>query len=211
MRERLTRFLRDVVGRNTEVFVEMLCEQVDTAVAAATLLCEAAEQGQDPGPVSQRIGELEDAGDKHRAALIAELSQALTTPIDREDLFRLSRSIDDVLDYLRDFADELAMFGIDDPSLLAPPIAALRTGLEGLREAVVALACQPARVGRLARDAKHATAVHHAYQQALLQVLEGPVTTDMLRSRELLRRLDVGGLRLGEAADALADGVLKRG
>jgi uncharacterized protein len=36
------------------------------------------------------------------------------------------------------------------------------------------------------------------------------VTTEVLRRRELLRRVDVTGLRLAEAADALSDGAVKR-
>lgn len=44
----------------------------------------------------------------------------------------------------------------------------------------------------------------------LADVLEGDVTTGMLRRRELLRRLDVVGLRFGEAVDALADAAVKR-
>jgi hypothetical protein len=39
---------------------------------------------------------------------------------------------------------------------------------------------------------------------------DGPVTAATLRRRELLRRVDVIGLRLGEAANALADGAVKR-
>jgi len=37
------------------------------------------------------------------------------------------------------------------------------------------------------------------------------VTMQTLRERELLRRLDVAGLRLATAADALISGALKRG
>jgi hypothetical protein len=40
---------------------------------------------------------------------------------------------------------------------------------------------------------------------------EEEVTMRTLRQRELLRRLDIAGIRLGEAADALTSGALKRG
>jgi hypothetical protein len=36
------------------------------------------------------------------------------------------------------------------------------------------------------------------------------VTMELIKRRELLRRLDVVGLRLIEAVDALSDGLLKR-
>jgi hypothetical protein len=44
----------------------------------------------------------------------------------------------------------------------------------------------------------------------MARVLRGDIDANTMRERELLRRLDVVGLRLGEAADALADGALKR-
>src|SRR5690625_4357254 len=59
------------------------------------------------------VGDIEHQGDDSRAALISELSRALTTPIDREDLFRLSSSIDDILDNLRDFVREHDLFGVE--------------------------------------------------------------------------------------------------
>ena len=56
-----------------------------------------------PGEAHERIAEIEQRGDAMRAELVTRLSGVLVAPIDREDLFRLSRSIDDVLDNLRDF------------------------------------------------------------------------------------------------------------
>jgi hypothetical protein len=41
-------------------------------------------------------------------------------------------------------------------------------------------------------------------------LFEQEVSTELLKRRELLRRLDVVGLRLGECADALSDAMLKR-
>jgi hypothetical protein len=52
--------------------------------------------------------------------------------------------------------------------------------------------------------------VRHLYAQGLAELLSGEVTAPVLKRRELLRRLDVVGLRLAECADALADAMLKR-
>jgi hypothetical protein len=57
---------------------------------------------------------------------------------------------------------------------------------------------------------KAAGQVRRLYQQQLAELLTEPLDNETLKRRELLRRLDVVGLRLGEAADALADGALKR-
>ncbi len=57
---------------------------------------------------------------------------------------------------------------------------------------------------------KASNAIRRRYQEGVAALLIGTVDATMLKRRELLRRLDVVGLRLGEAADALADGAVKR-
>ena len=57
---------------------------------------------------------------------------------------------------------------------------------------------------------KQAGRVRQLYQAALADLFRAELSTDTLRRRELLRRLDVIGLRLGESADALSDAMLKR-
>ncbi|MGB9112968.1 MAG: hypothetical protein WCF24_09615 [Acidimicrobiales bacterium] len=42
-------------------------------------------------------------------------------------------------------------------------------------------------------------------------VLTEEVTPEVLKRRELLRRLDIVGLRLGEATDTFSDALVKRG
>lgn len=58
---------------------------------------------------------------------------------------------------------------------------------------------------------KEANQVRRMYQEGLASVVDNEITSEVIKRRELLRRLDVVGLRLGEAADALADGIMKRG
>ncbi|TDU87996.1 hypothetical protein EV138_1535 [Kribbella voronezhensis] len=57
---------------------------------------------------------------------------------------------------------------------------------------------------------KCAGRVRQLYQSSVADLFEQEVSTDLLKRRELLRRLDVVGLRLGECADALSDAMLKR-
>jgi phosphate/sulfate permease len=52
--------------------------------------------------------------------------------------------------------------------------------------------------------------VRRAYQDGLAQIFDGELSMDTLKTGELLRRLDVLGLRLAEGADAHLDGLIKR-
>ncbi|HVL99018.1 MAG TPA: DUF47 family protein [Egibacteraceae bacterium] len=207
---RLRRLLRDLSGRGDEIFVTHLTGQIDATLEGVRIALGAVEGG-DTSTARDRMGGVEHEGDDERAQLVEELARALTTPIDREDLFRLSRSIDDVLDNLRDFTRELDLFRPRDRNSLAPLIEAVRGGMEALRVAVGYLVERPADVADASKNAKrHGNELRRLYQHALADLYRGELTIETLKNRDLLRRLDVVGLRLDEAADALADGVLKR-
>lgn len=208
---RLRHFLRDLAGRNDQRFVELLGDQLACAIDATELLHEAVRDGRFDAALQAGVVELEERADRSRDALIEELGTVLSTPVDREDLFRLSRSVDDVVDNLRDFVDALALFDVEDASACTDPLEVLERGLRGLVNAVQLLADAPEQVPEAARASKRATRVRQAYLHGLVTIFETDDPVEMLKQRELLRRLDVVGLRFGEAADVLADAALKRG
>lgn len=205
--------LADLTGRSQRRVVDALAEQVRAARAAVEVAREAVAGSTSFDEARGRIRDLEREGDRHRSELVTALSRTLVIPIDREDLFRLSRSIDDVLDNLRDFSRELDLFGREVRSpLFEPLLAAIAAALDEFDGAVVGLADDPtaAMAGSL-RAKKRGNEIRLRYQTAIAELLDGEVSNVTLKRRELLRRLDVVGLRIGEATDALADGGLKRG
>lgn len=206
----LGQLLRDLAGRNDEVFIRLLSGQADCGLRAAAKLRVAVRDGQDTEDVFAAVTAIEHEADELRDELIEELRVSLTTPLDREDVFRLSRSLDDIVDNLRDFVDALAMFGAKEVAVTEQPLAVIEQGMEGLVEALLRLRHGPAQVTATARAVKRRTRVRRAYLEGLVEVFGGQDTVEMLKQRELLRRLDVVGLRFGEAADALADAALKR-
>jgi hypothetical protein len=208
---RWRRVWRDLIGRGDDMFIDLLIRQVSIALSACTLLRDAQREDEFSAEVREQIHRLEDEGDEQRTTLLTELARALTTPIDREDLFRLSRSIDDVLDNLRDFTVELGTYGAAPSERFAGPLDAIAQGLEELEAAIRTLSSGGNEATGAARAAKHANDARTAYHDAMADLLhDDEVTMQTLRHRELLRRLDVTGLRLGEAADALTSGALKR-
>lgn len=189
-----------------------LTGQIEAAVDGACLARAAADRALPPEVARQRIVEVEHQGDEQRAQLVALLASSLVAPIDREDLFRLSRSIDDVLDNLRDFVREFDLLRVESADRCPGLLVAIEDGLGKMAEAIGQLGNEPgdAIPGSLAAK-QVCNRVRELYQEAVAEVLDEPeVTPDMLKRRELLRRLDVVGLRLGEAADALVDGAVKR-
>jgi uncharacterized protein len=211
MFDRMRHLGRDLTGRSDHILVQYLLGQVDATLEGVGLARTAAAGDLDLPVARDEMTAIEHRGDEQRRELIVTLSHTLAPPIDREDLFRLSRSVDDVLDNLRDLVRECDLFDIDHEPLLAGPLEGVERGLRALRSAVAALAEAPESCRAQALEARK-NDIRPRYQRAMAQLLAGdaPVTGRTMRRRELLRRVDVVGLRLGEAADALADGAVKR-
>lgn len=211
MRRSLRQVFRDLTGRAGRAVVERLDAQIDVVERAVHAVREACRSTRSIDDIADEAVELEREGDDRRTDMTRFLSSALITPIDREDLFRLSRSIDEVLDNVRDFGRELALYGPTDPHGFVPMLDAIEHGIDELRAAVQRLDARPTEVVGAAREASHAASqIRRRYEEAISALLTAEVDQGSLGQRELLRRLDVVGLRLAEAANTLADGALKR-
>ena len=205
-------FLRDLTRKGQADLVGNILSQIDATLEAASLVDGVVSGNQDFETIRARVRFIEEAGGGARSELVMALSSAFSTPIDREDLFRLSRSIDDVLDNLRDFLREVRLFAPDDPLSCGPLVSPVHEGLRHLREAVLSLGHDGSSVEASTAAARRAgTAIRREYEDAVAELFRRPISSEILKQREILRRLDVVGLRLSEATDVLADGWLKRG
>lgn len=211
MFDRLGRLVRDLTGRNDQVLVDHLLGQVDAALRAVDTAREVAGGERAPAQAVDVLHEIEHEQDNHRDDLVAELAAVLAPPMDREDLVRLSRSVDDVLANLVDLNREMHLFGFESSARLVAPLEGVGEGLGHLRDGIEHLVTDTEAAQQSAREAKH-NGIRAAYQEAVADLLDGdePVTTGQVKQRIVLRRVDVIGLRLGEAADALLDGTIKR-
>ncbi|MFD2762913.1 DUF47 domain-containing protein [Micromonospora eburnea] len=200
--------MRDLAGANDRSLVAVIAAQVRCAEGGIEVARQVTAGTVDPARARQLIGVVEHDGDAHRAALIGRLRRSVTSPIDREDLFRLSRGVDDVLDATRDFVREFDLFGAAPDPLYGPVLDRLAGGLARLDAAVRLLPDAPRRAAEAAAEAKK-PGVRPAYQRSVAALMPeaGPRSLVLVL---LLGRLDVAGERLAAAADALADGVMKR-
>jgi uncharacterized protein len=99
------------------------------------------------------VKEAEDAGDTITRDLIQLLNTQYITPFDREDIYQLATSLDDVVDHMDEASDLLDLYGVESPSRqameqcrilvgaaehLARALAELK-GLHGVQKELVAL------------------------------------------------------------------------
>lgn len=209
---RTRRLVRELGGRAGAGFITLLTGQIAITAEGADVAISMARAELSTEAARSEIARIEHRGDSQRAALVHALGEAITTPIDREDLYRLSRSVDDVLDNLRDFVREADLYAPDSLAPMAEMLEAMTEGLTHLERAVGAVGDAPAQVSAHTIAArKSGNHVRALYQMRLKDLFDqGVVTMDVFKMRELLRRLDVVALRLSEATDSLNDAMLKR-
>lgn len=209
--KRLRRIRDLMTGRMDSALTEALLGQLKATKEGAWLAMSMIGGEVGRTGAHEQMRSIEHLGDEERARLVEELKTALVTPIDPEDLFRLSRSIDDVLDSLRDFVRESHLYRVPDQIRFAPLLDQVVVGIDALESAVRDLASRPSAVVQDALEAKKAGgAVRRMYQYEISRIFSGEVTADALKERELVRRLEIVGVAIGEAADAIADGAMKR-
>src|SRR6478736_8555658 len=105
-------FVRTLLPR-PDRFFDLLEEQARLAQAAAKVLAEVPLGGALADEViRERIQDLEHQGDAHVHEMATRLAQAFVTPMDREDLQRLSFELDEVLDLMNLVARCAVLFGL---------------------------------------------------------------------------------------------------
>lgn len=212
MRTRSGRLLRNLGRVSGPSLVRLLVDHLEVDREGVSLARSVLEQATPARQATKMMSDIEHRGDLLRAALARDLSKALVTPIDREDFFRLSRGIDDVLDNLRDFVREWTIYGPVSSAFLTPVLDAIAEALISLEAAVESITGPTSGIAPNGLAAKRTcNRVRREYESQLGLLFQMELTMEVMKLRELLRRLDVVGLRLDEAVDVLLDAAVKRG
>ncbi|NJD59004.1 MAG: DUF47 domain-containing protein [Anaerolineales bacterium] len=156
----------------------------------------------------------EKAADEARRILIDDLNRTFVTPFDREDIFALSRTIDDVLDYAYSTVSEMEILKVAPTEYMITIASLLRDAANELYLAVCCLEEHPAVANNHAQGAKAMeNRVEGVYREALADLFRGAEdikhVVKMMKSREVYRHLSNAADRGDEAANVIADIVVK--
>jgi len=156
----------------------------------------------------------EKQADEARRILIDELNQTFVTPFDREDIFALSRTIDDVIDYAYSTVNEMEILKVKPTQIMVNMATVLRDAANELLMAVDCLDEHPRVTNEHAQRAKSfENKVEDLYREALAELFSDVKNVDgvvaMLKRREIYRHLSNAADRGDEAANVLADIVVK--
>ncbi len=204
--------LGDFFRRRPDNFRRLLIEQAEYAVKGFDALL-AFTSGAN-GASADAVRQYEKEADEVRRILIDELNRTFVTPMDREDIFALSRAIDDILDYAYSTVDEMTVLHISPNAHLQEMVSLLRDGATEVHMAMLQLKDHP----RVAVDhAQRAKAlenrVESVYRRAIAALFDQAATpeqiVEMLKLREVYRHLSNAADRGDEAANIISDIVVK--
>ena len=189
-------------------FFELLFRQSSKTVEGLEALFAFAEDG--TREKANSVRNLEREADELRRILIEELDKTFVTPIDREDIFSLSRAIDDIIDYANTTVDEMEIYGVKGDEHIKEMINILRKAVRELDEAVKILKSYPKIASEHAVKAKaYENTMEKAYHVALADLFKGSDTVFMLKMREIYRHLSNAADRGDEAANIISSIVMK--
>lgn len=161
-----------------------------------------------------RVRALERKADEIRRLLIDELNRTFVTPIDREDLFALSRAIDDVLDHAYSTTHEMDVLRVRPNEHLSSLAALLHDSAEEIYLAIEQLEKQPrAADAHAVRVKAIENRAEELYAQALAQLFSEPQDMNdviqMFKLREIYRHMFHAVGSAERAADVIGDIVIK--
>jgi uncharacterized protein len=104
------------VRANDKTIIDILENQGANLVKATSSLIELLTYFDTLTERKSKIKDLEHEGDKITHNLFAIMSQTFVTPLDREDISRLTAAIDQIINYVDESSDKLIMFKIKEPT-----------------------------------------------------------------------------------------------
>lgn len=206
------RSIRALGRSNDRRFVSLLGEQAELTVRALQLLESFARAPGGNDELFDKVKAVEREGDAKRRILIDELAHTYATPFDREDLFALSRAIDDILDAANETAIELSIYRIAPPEGLTEMTRVLVEGAIHIRSACAELLDHPGVASEHAVRAKRSeNRIDQLYHQAVGRLFDASGELgEVLKSREIYRHIKNSADRIDRAADEISVIVIKR-
>lgn len=199
--------------KKTNRFIELLIQQAVFAVEGFQVLLKYISEPDES--LARKVSLIEKEADEVRRILIDELNHAFVTPLDREDIFALSLTVDDILDYANTTVEEMVMLDIKPNSFIERMVSLLNDAAREILMGVTRLQDHPNVANDHAVRAKALeNRVETVYREAIADLFTVPRdlehVVDMLKLREVYRHLSNAADRGDAAANVIGDIVVKK-
>lgn len=160
---------------------------------------------------ADRLRKLEHQADDRKRELREALTEAFSTPLEPEDIFELSRGLDEVLNSAKNTVREAEAMETAPDDAIAEMAGELAEGTKRLEETFAMLeqgdrAAATATADRAVKDHRH---LQHTYRTAMSALIAVQDLRELGARRELYRRLARTGDELARVAERVWYSVLK--
>jgi predicted phosphate transport protein (TIGR00153 family) len=204
--------LKEFFKPRQDKFLELLAQQAEITLQGMDALESYMKKRSDKH--ASTVVQAEKDADEIRRILIDHLNRTFVTPIDREDIFALSRAIDDVMDYAYTTVEEMRVLDVEPNDFLRRLVSLLQDAATEIHLAMLRLQENPGVAVEHATRAKALeNRVERVYREAVADLFSGPEdiqhVMQMLKLREIYRHLSNCADRGDEAANVIHDIVVK--
>jgi uncharacterized protein Yka (UPF0111/DUF47 family) len=154
---------------------------------------------------AQAVRDAEPRGDQRKRELVSALRAAFVLPLEPEDVFALSRGIDQILDFARDLVAEAEVLDCTPDEGLAAMAGLMGEAVRHLNDAIAALGSDDEAANAAAEAA--ISVQHHignAYYRGMENLLHEGDMRVRIKLRELYRRCS----RIGEVIIDVAERIM---
>jgi predicted phosphate transport protein (TIGR00153 family) len=203
---------REFFKPRQDKFLQSLIAQAEITLAGMVALESYMKKRSDK--YAAAVTQAEKDADEVRRILIDDLNRTFVTPMDREDIFALSRAIDDVIDYAYSTVEEMQLFDVEPNDFLRRIVSLLHDAANEIHLAMLRLKENPGVASEHASRAKALeNRVERVYREAVADLFSGPddvhYVMEMLKLREIYRHLSNCADRGDTAANIIHDIVVK--
>jgi uncharacterized protein len=173
-------------------FFEFLGEIANHILEAATLLNEMLVKFESIGEYQSKIRMIEHKADEVSHRISKELNETFITPIDREDIFQLVHTLDNVVDSIDVIASRIFLYKVKNPVEFGPQLSEiLLSQAKIIVEAVKDLDDYKAMEKKLDAIHKLESQGDTTFQQAIALLFENEKdAVELIKKKEILEILE---------------------
>lgn len=180
----------------------MLGAQVEVTIRGMDAF---ARWGAGDAEAGETVRAAEHEADDRKRSLLVLVRDSFTTPLDPEDLFELSRGLDEVINGAKNAVREAEALAMSPNAEMGEMCDLLALGVRHLGTALAALGDDPEQASAEAAVAiKTQRNLERAYRRAMAQLVEQDDMREVIGRQELYRRLD----RMADNILAVADRII---
>lgn len=199
--------------KKADRFIELLIKQAEFSFEGMQVLLRYVKNPDEA--LARQVTDMEGQADEVRRILIDELNRTFVTPIDREDIFALSGTVDDVLDYAYTTVEEMMLLNVKPNTYIERMVSLMTDAARELLNAISRLEDHPHVASDHAVRAKALeNRMETVYRDAIADLFKSPRDMDhvveMFKLREIYRHLSNAADRGDAAANVIADIVVKK-